>query len=68
MASAGYDPRLAPKAYENMGELQDSIPVGSVSVYPTERERERIKALLQPKIMAEALTLYNDARARLGIE
>lgn len=66
MASAGYDPRLAPKAYEGMGELQDSIPVGSVSAYPT--ERERIKALLRHKIMEEALTLYNDARARLGIE
>ena len=66
MASAGYDPRLAHKAYEEVEEFQDSMPVGSVSPYPT--GRERVKALLRPKIMEEALSLYNDARTRRGIE
>ncbi|RHN76989.1 putative peptidase M48 [Medicago truncatula] len=66
MAAAGYDPRVAPKVYEELGKLSghnnDFMFTGFLSTHSS--GRQRAKALAQPKIMEEALILYNDARAR----
>jgi metalloendopeptidase OMA1, mitochondrial len=66
MAAAGYDPRVAPKVYEELGKLSghnnDFMFTGFLGTHPS--GRQRAKALTQPKIMEEALVLYNDARAR----
>ena len=66
MAAAGYDPRVAPKVYEELGKLSgtdnDFMFMGFLSTHPS--GRQRAKALARPKIMEEALILYNDVRAR----
>jgi len=66
MAAAGYDPRVAPKVSEKMIKLNgtdnDFMRRGILGTHPS--RIQRAKALARPKIMEEALILYNDARAR----
>lgn len=56
IASAGYDPRVAPKVYKKLGKLRGK------SVY-----RERAEVLAQDHIMEEALTIYKEVRAGHGV-
>ncbi|KAF5198866.1 Peptidase family m48 family protein [Thalictrum thalictroides] len=73
MASAGYDPRIAPKVYEKFGLLDgDSSPESLsffdklftylLSTHPPSMEREKL--LNQAQVMEEALTLYKQARIK----
>ncbi|MCI00192.1 mitochondrial-like metalloendopeptidase OMA1, partial [Trifolium medium] len=70
MAAAGYDPRCAPIVHEELEDLEEShnefTLAGFLHTHPP--GRKRAQALAQPKIMEEALILYNDARAKRGNE
>lgn len=70
MAAAGYVPRVAHKVFEKIGTLEgrdnDSMLTRFVDTHPP--GRKRVEALARPKIMKEALILYNDVRARCGVE
>ncbi|XP_058776518.1 mitochondrial metalloendopeptidase OMA1-like [Vicia villosa] len=65
IAAAGYDPWVAPKVYKKIGMLErhdnDSMLTRFFVTHPS--GRKRAKALARPKIMNEALVLYNDVRA-----
>jgi predicted Zn-dependent protease len=65
MAAAGYDPRLAPIVYEDIERIEKELG-GFLRSHPP--GRKRAKALSRPKIMEEALTLYNNVRAKHGDE
>uniref|UniRef100_A0A0D6R2P1 Peptidase M48 domain-containing protein n=1 Tax=Araucaria cunninghamii TaxID=56994 RepID=A0A0D6R2P1_ARACU len=59
MASAGYDPRVAPSVYEKLGELSgDSVIQNYLSTHPSGRKRGEI--LRQAKVMEEAVGIYRD--------
>ncbi|XP_061358676.1 mitochondrial metalloendopeptidase OMA1 [Gastrolobium bilobum] len=67
IASAGYDPRVAPSVYEKLGKVTgDSTLRDYLSTHPSGRKRAEL--LAQAKIMEEALTIYRDIRAGRGIE
>ncbi|OIW11207.1 hypothetical protein TanjilG_28298 [Lupinus angustifolius] len=68
IASAGYDPRVAPKVYEKLGKVTggDSSAQDYLSTHPSGRKRAEL--LAQAKIMEEALTLYRDVRSGRGVE
>ncbi|KAK2421490.1 mitochondrial metalloendopeptidase OMA1 [Trifolium repens] len=64
MASAGYDPRQAPKVYENAEKIEKFAHYISPHHPPG---KKRAEALTRPEIMEEALILYN-VSARHGFE
>ncbi|XP_058745511.1 mitochondrial metalloendopeptidase OMA1-like [Vicia villosa] len=72
MAAAGYDPQVAPKVYEKIETLyerdNDSMLTCFFDTHPS--GGKRANALTRPKIMNEALVLYNEAIAttRCGVE
>lgn len=67
MASAGYDPRVAPKVYEKLGKLTgDSKLRDYLSTHPSGKKRAQM--LAQAQVMEEALTIYRQVRAGRGIE
>lgn len=67
MASAGYDPRIAPRVYEKLGKLTgDSALRDYLSTHPSGKKRAQLLARAQ--VMEEALALYREARAGRGIE
>lgn len=67
MASAGYDPRVAPKVYEKMGQISgDSALKDYLSTHPS--GKTRAKLLAQAKVMEEALSLYMETMHGRGIE
>ncbi|KAK7245169.1 hypothetical protein RIF29_40004 [Crotalaria pallida] len=68
IASAGYDPRVAPTVYEKLGKVTggDSALRDYLSTHPSGRKRAEL--LAQAKIMEEALTLYRDVRSGRGVE
>lgn len=67
MASAGYDPRMAPTVYEKLGKVTgDSALRDYLSTHPSGRKRAQL--LAQAKVMEEALHIYMDERAGRGIE
>jgi predicted Zn-dependent protease len=70
MAAAGYDPRQAPKYYEKMAMLDVPVkyPVLARFLVSHPSGRERAKAVARPKIMKEALLLYNDVRGWRWVE
>jgi predicted Zn-dependent protease len=70
MAEAGYDPRLAPVVYEDLERIEASYKEFTLGGFLRSHPpgRKRAKALARPKIMEEALTLYNDVRAKRGDE
>ncbi|KAF5198867.1 Mitochondrial metalloendopeptidase oma1 [Thalictrum thalictroides] len=75
MASAGYDPRIAPKVYEKLALLEgDSNSESSsffdilsafLSTHPP--SMERAKLLTQAQVMEEALTLYEQNSLVSGV-
>lgn len=64
MASAGYDPRVAPCLWKEFGSknLLDEI----FSLHHC--GKTRAQQLSQPGVMEEALSMYREAQARHGIE
>ncbi|XP_015876177.1 mitochondrial metalloendopeptidase OMA1 [Ziziphus jujuba] len=59
MASAGYDPRVAPKVFEKLEKLMgDESSIGEfLSTHPSGKKRAQL--LSQPKVMAKATRLYS---------
>jgi len=67
IASAGYDPRVAPKVYEKLGKITgESTLRDYLSTHPSGKKRAEL--LAQAKIMEEAFSIYRDARAGHGVE
>lgn len=67
IASAGYDPRVAPSVYEKLGQVTgDSALRDYLSTHPSGKKRAQL--LAQGKIMEEALTIYRDVRSGRGVE
>lgn len=67
MASAGYDPRVAPKVFEKLGKVSgDSAMRDYLSTHPSGKKRAMV--LSQAKVMEEALLIYREVQAGRGIE
>lgn len=67
MASAGYDPRVAPKVYEKLGKITGGSALRDyLSTHPSGKKRAQL--LAQAKVMEEAFQIYMDSRAGRGIE
>ncbi|TKY66820.1 Mitochondrial metalloendopeptidase OMA1 [Spatholobus suberectus] len=67
IASAGYDPGVAPKVYEKLGKIAgDSTLRNYLSSHPPGRKRAEL--LAQAKIMEEALTMYRNVRAGRAVK
>lgn len=67
MASAGYDPRVAPKVYETLGKIGgDSALKDYLSTHPSGKKRAML--LAEAKIMEEALLIYRESISGRGIE
>ncbi|KAJ8477484.1 hypothetical protein OPV22_021211 [Ensete ventricosum] len=67
LASAGYDPRVAPRVYEKLGQITgDSALRDYLSTHPS--SKKRAKMLTQAQVMEEALEIYRDSMAGRGIE
>lgn len=67
MASAGCDPRVAPKVYEKLGQVTgESALRDYLSTHPS--GKKRAKLLAQAQVMEEALGIYREVRSGRGIE
>lgn len=64
MASAGYDPRVAPRLCEQYGgsNMWDDY----LFTHPCGKTRSCL--LLQPRVMEEALSIYREVRAQCGLK
>ncbi|VAI51734.1 unnamed protein product [Triticum turgidum subsp. durum] len=64
LAAAGFDPRIAPKVHEKLGELggNSSSFKEYMSTHPCSKKRTRL--LLDSKVMDKVMALYTEARAR----
>ncbi|KAF8379350.1 hypothetical protein HHK36_028784 [Tetracentron sinense] len=66
MASAGYDPRVAPKVYEKLGQLTGNSALKEyLSTHPSGKKRAQV--LSQAKVMEEALSIYREVKAGRGV-
>ncbi|OUZ99489.1 Peptidase M48 [Macleaya cordata] len=68
MASAGYDPRVAPLVYEKLGQVDGSANselMNYLSTHPS--GKKRAKLLREAKVMEEALAIYREAIAGRGV-
>ncbi|CAE6235007.1 unnamed protein product [Arabidopsis arenosa] len=67
LASAGYDPRVAPKVYEKLGQLGGNVLADYLSTHPSGKKRSQL--LAQANVMEEALMIYREVQSgRRGIE
>lgn len=67
LASAGYDPRIAPGVYEKLGKIGgDSALNNYLSTHPSSKKRAEL--LSQANVMNEALELYREVSAGQGAE
>lgn len=67
MASAGYNPRIAPSVYEKLGKISgESALRDYLSTHPSGKKRAQL--LAQAKVMDEALAIYREVQAGKGIE
>ncbi|XP_015580938.1 uncharacterized protein LOC8266010 [Ricinus communis] len=67
MASAGYDPRIAPRVFEKLGQVTgDSALKDYLSTHPSGTKRAQL--LAQAQVMEEALTIYRDTISGRGTE
>ncbi|TYJ25380.1 hypothetical protein E1A91_A07G045900v1 [Gossypium mustelinum] len=67
LASAGYDPRVAPKVFEKLGKVAgDSAMQDYLSTHQSGRKRAQL--LAQTQVMEEALVIYQEASAGRGVE
>ncbi|GAV61853.1 Peptidase_M48 domain-containing protein [Cephalotus follicularis] len=66
MASAGYDPRVAPKVYEKLGKVTGESRLRDyLSTHPSGKKRAQL--LAQAKVMEEALNIYREVSAGRGV-
>lgn len=67
MASAGYDPRVAPRVFEKFGKLSGSSPHKEyLSTYPADKRRAEMVS--RPQVMKEAMTIYTKVKAQRRID
>lgn len=68
IASAGYDPRVAPTVYEKLGKVTggDSAMRDYLSTHPSGKKRAQL--LAQAKVMEEALLIYREIQSGKGVE
>lgn len=67
MASAGYNPRIAPSVYEKLDKISgESALRDYLSTHPSGKKRAQL--LAQAKVMDEALSIYREVEAGKGIE
>lgn len=68
IASAGYDPRVAPTVYEKLGKISggDSALRDYLATHPSGKKRAEM--LARAHVMEEALTIYRNAIAGRGVE
>ncbi|XP_045813116.1 uncharacterized protein LOC123907070 [Trifolium pratense] len=68
IASAGYDPRMAPKVYEKLGKITggSSMVQNYLSTHPSGKKRAEL--LAQAQVMEEAVTIYKNVRSGRGVE
>jgi len=67
IASAGYDPRVAPKVYEKLEKIAGgSILMDYLSTHPSGIQRAEL--LAQAKIMEEVFSIYRDVKEGHKIE
>ncbi|XP_051129579.1 uncharacterized protein LOC127250370 [Andrographis paniculata] len=67
IASAGYDPRVAPQVYEKLGKVVgDSALQNYLATHPSGKKRAQV--LAQAKVMEEALSIYREVKAGHGVE
>ena len=67
IASAGYDPRVAPKVYEKLGKVAgESALRDYLSTHPSGKKRAQL--LAQAQVMEEALSIYREVSSGRGIE
>ncbi|KAL6563454.1 hypothetical protein OROGR_002413 [Orobanche gracilis] len=59
MASAGYDPRVAPQVYYTFEDRSRSLWDDYLSTHPHGKRRAQL--LSEPKVMEEALSVYKEA-------
>lgn len=66
MASAGYDPQVAPKVYKKLGMITgDSKLRDYLSTHPSGKKRAVL--LSQAKVMEEAMAIYREAILGQGV-
>ncbi|KAH7864167.1 hypothetical protein Vadar_026541 [Vaccinium darrowii] len=63
MASAGYDPQLAPIVYESQDDT--SSYHGKFATHPS--WHKRAKKLKEPKVMEQAMAIYNEVTSARGV-
>ncbi|XP_071732679.1 mitochondrial metalloendopeptidase OMA1-like [Rutidosis leptorrhynchoides] len=62
MASAGYDPHVAPKVFEKLGKIAgDSALQNYLSTHPSGKKRSKL--LSEANVMQEAVSFYQAAKA-----
>ncbi|XP_039007429.1 uncharacterized protein LOC120135177 [Hibiscus syriacus] len=67
LASAGYDPRIAPKVFEKVAKVaKESTLQDYLSTHPSGKKRAQL--LAQAQVMEEALVIYRDVVAGRGVE
>ncbi|KAK1307295.1 hypothetical protein QJS10_CPA10g00747 [Acorus calamus] len=67
VASAGYNPRVAPTVYEKLGKLSgDSALKNYLSTHPSGKKRAQL--LSQAHVMEEALSIYRESMVGHGVE
>ena len=65
LASARYDPSVAPKVYEKLGKITgSSAMLDYLSTHPS--GKKRAKLLAQAKVMEEAVSIYRETRMGHG--
>nr|XP_010917499.1 LOW QUALITY PROTEIN: uncharacterized protein LOC105042099 [Elaeis guineensis] len=66
LAAAGYDPRVAPKVYEKLGQIGgDSALRDYLSTHPSGKKRAQL--LSQAQVMEEALAIYRESTGGYGV-
>ncbi|KAI3890538.1 hypothetical protein MKW92_025314 [Papaver armeniacum] len=68
LASAGYDPRIAPRVCEKLGELVDGGSLLEDYLYTHPSGKKRAQLLSQDRVMEEALCIYKELNSCRGIE
>ncbi|KAL0403088.1 UNVERIFIED_CONTAM: putative pentatricopeptide repeat-containing protein [Sesamum radiatum] len=59
LASAGYDPRVAPQVYEKLGRITGTSALQDyLATHPSGKKRAQV--LAQAKVMEEALSIYRE--------
>lgn len=61
LASAGYDPWVAPKVYEKLGKIASDPFLNCFNTHPS--GKKRAKLLSQDEVMKEAVKIYENVRA-----